>query len=1628
MTTVPLRAYNREIEEAIDQKQIEEAIAHCLHILKIFPKHVDTYRFLGKAYLESQRYGNAADIFQRVLSSIPDDFISHVGMSIIREDESNLDAAIWHMERAFESQSYNTAIQGELRRLYGLRDGMEPPKIRMTRGALARMYAKSDLYEQAIAEIRSNLAVDSQRTDLQVLLAKMYAKNGQNAKAIEVCGSLVQHLPFCLEANRLLADLIPRSEHQEGIEIYQQRIQALDPYEAFVSPISPVSGDVPDQAVTIARLEWDGGPVVPETADQPEWATSIGVSLEEPGSQDEAEELPEWLTDSPDEDQELEVFMEEVRGGDTIPDWMQDAGWETASGDIDESKLSITMDEEEPEVTLGVGEAEVGDIPEWLQEIAPAGTAEVQLGEIEDVASETIGEDLPDWLSEEANGATDTIITWLDEKDKSEETLVEDEPGIGSEVIHPEIEEDVSGDPTLVEPPLESLETGEEIPDWLHGVVDATTKSEEIQEIQSDEILEIEKELETADAEILDEIPDTTAVSETTEVPEWLQDLGGDVTIEEEKSGVTDWLKKIEEDISEQESISEDSLEPIPEGDLLSEAEPEIETMESADELIIDSDELEVIPDWLQSLKDEQQELENGTEPSEEFIEGAIEDEDIPSWLESLKEETEELDVERETGKAFISGEITPEIVESDSVEIPEWLQNFEAGIPDQDEVLEPSAEHDSKALSEEPGVEELDDIPEWLNAFEDTQPEPPTSGDPSTEEEPDELVEIGEGEIPEWLDEFEDKIGETVLETETTVSTPTDEVIDESAEIPIDGPPDWLKSLEDEALEPQTEPTMVVPSEVPFDETFDTEPVDTPEILAAVDEETGVEIGDPPISPFEIIDGKTEDDVEPEPGDIPDWLGKLDDEAVITEFEPEPTVIAAPEDQVEEAIEIEPSELPDWLQGLRDDAEELVIEPESISALPGEEPATEVDEPEEGEIPDWLEGFMEEPPVSELDTQPTAIVSPVEIREEMEETVLSADDVTPDIPEITPDAEPLDIPEWLLDLVDEEPVPSTEVETPEIIADEEPADIPEWLSSPLDESPDIPEPIVPEDEVLEGKIELEVSGEVEEVALEGESSSEIEFEDADAAMAWLETLALGGDISDEALLTGTDELSQEIAESIDEEVEKVIDDSDVEIPIAEPEIVESVSRPELTEELEIPKDLETTPELDDIDLVPEIIVSGEFETIDEDALQEAEISDDIIGEPDEDFGFEDADDAIAWLEGLAAKQGVSEDELISRPEDRSETPPEWVQQEVIEEIHEEPEVPGEPATQFEETTPVVEIPDWLQDAIESEELGDQVTPESDLEALQDTDGVKISAELPEFLIEALGTDIEDEILFSDDDITSYETAGKDSPWLEITEAEDIEPILMEVEIEGEPEVDEVDVVEPIEKVTEAVIATDDDQAISDDEMEDVPTEILPDDLEQLDESYEWLPADTEDMEAESKVQLELNEASLNQLERLLSLGFQGAQAIIVYREENGPFEQLDDLLKVPGITEEIIEAIRPEVTITPISPEISKVTTGVFDQVSEVEPVDKYHAIQLDAASDITQGNTNVGIKKYSGLIKKGQRLKEVIQDLNKVLSRDIPNEVCVDVLQLLGDAYLKDDSLQEALDAYTKAEELLR
>ncbi len=77
------------------------------------------------------------------------------------------------------------------------------------------------------------------------------------------------------------------------------------------------------------------------------------------------------------------------------------------------------------------------------------------------------------------------------------------------------------------------------------------------------------------------------------------------------------------------------------------------------------------------------------------------------------------------------------------------------------------------------------------------------------------------------------------------------------------------------------------------------------------------------------------------------------------------------------------------------------------------------------------------------------------------------------------------------------------------------------------------------------------------------------------------------------------------------------------------------------------------------------------------------------------------------------------------------------------------------------------------------------------------------------------------------------------------------------------------------------------------------------------------------------------------------------------------------------------------------------------------------------DAQSQLGRGNIAAALDIYTKLIRKGKSLEEIIRDLRDALYR-YPVEV--PLWQSLGDAYMRANRLQEALDAYTKAEELLR
>src|SRR5438132_11228620 len=97
-----LRAYLDELKLLLEQEALEEVIGHCRHILQHFPKNVETYRLLGRALLEKARYEEAGDVFQRVLSAVPEDIVSHLGMSSVSEEICDIAGTIEHCDMSYD--------------------------------------------------------------------------------------------------------------------------------------------------------------------------------------------------------------------------------------------------------------------------------------------------------------------------------------------------------------------------------------------------------------------------------------------------------------------------------------------------------------------------------------------------------------------------------------------------------------------------------------------------------------------------------------------------------------------------------------------------------------------------------------------------------------------------------------------------------------------------------------------------------------------------------------------------------------------------------------------------------------------------------------------------------------------------------------------------------------------------------------------------------------------------------------------------------------------------------------------------------------------------------------------------------------------------------------------------------------------------------------------------------------------------------------------------------------------------------------------------------------------------------------------------------------------------------------
>jgi competence protein ComEA len=62
---------------------------------------------------------------------------------------------------------------------------------------------------------------------------------------------------------------------------------------------------------------------------------------------------------------------------------------------------------------------------------------------------------------------------------------------------------------------------------------------------------------------------------------------------------------------------------------------------------------------------------------------------------------------------------------------------------------------------------------------------------------------------------------------------------------------------------------------------------------------------------------------------------------------------------------------------------------------------------------------------------------------------------------------------------------------------------------------------------------------------------------------------------------------------------------------------------------------------------------------------------------------------------------------------------------------------------------------------------------------------------------------------------------------------------------------------------------------------------------------------------------ININAASASEIETLPGIGEVKASQIVTYRDEHGLFMSVEDLLNVPGIGSELLETIRPLITLS---------------------------------------------------------------------------------------------------------------
>ena len=222
MADVSLQSILDQTRRAIDTGDTERAIGMAQHILQYNPTLIEGHRLLGEAYLNADQPEQAQASFQNVIRADPENIPAYYGLGLAQQRLGQPEAAIRSFEMALEIQPNLAELRTQLLRLYAETPG-SAGQFRLSRSGLGRLYARGQMYSQAIDEFRAVLETEPNRDDVRVALAETLWRDGQEDEAGDWSRATLERHPELLKPALIAAYLQLAAGEPEG-EVLWNRV------------------------------------------------------------------------------------------------------------------------------------------------------------------------------------------------------------------------------------------------------------------------------------------------------------------------------------------------------------------------------------------------------------------------------------------------------------------------------------------------------------------------------------------------------------------------------------------------------------------------------------------------------------------------------------------------------------------------------------------------------------------------------------------------------------------------------------------------------------------------------------------------------------------------------------------------------------------------------------------------------------------------------------------------------------------------------------------------------------------------------------------------------------------------------------------------------------------------------------------------------------------------------------------------------------------------------------------------------------------------------------------------------------------------------------------------------------